>query len=195
MPKKAKRTFPDCAETMVWTNTTGSTVLGGTLRRVNNRLVMVYADIPNNKAGTVILQGEFAFAKGAGYTLAVGDPLTWDGTKMVKHNGAVATPIDAYCTEAAASNDTQVVGVFGCGGFGRPLVISKAASAGDDTNNYIEVVHGLGANPSAVLAQIKNVSNVYRVPAGAVTFPDVNTVRVADANLAVNEVLHIVIQP
>jgi predicted RecA/RadA family phage recombinase len=195
MAKKAKQTWPDSDETILWTNGTGSAVAVGDKVRVNGRLHVAHVAIADGDSGTLLAKGGFEFAKGTGYTCAVGDVLTWDGTKMVVKVGTAHTPGDALCTKAAVTGDTVVEATLISQPFPFGLPLAKAASAGDDTNNYIEITHNLGANPSVVIPLIKNTSNVYRVPAGAVTFPTVNTVRVADANLAVNEVLHVFIAP
>src|SRR5690606_36459475 len=124
--------FPDCRESFVWTNGTGSTVTSGSLLRVNGRLCMAHVDIANGESGTVLVEGEFALVKGTGYTLAVGDALTYDGTKMVKKVATEATPADAYCTKAAATGGTLVEAVLASGpqwgGVGG-LLVKKVASA------------------------------------------------------------------
>lgn len=105
-----------------------------------------------------------------------------------------ASPINGTgpsCGKAleAASGDNAVIEVAQIDSVGPGFAVTTyTASAADDTANQADVDTGLGVNPAFVLAFIRATGGIVRTPAGAVSFPgSVGVVRVADANLAVNE--------
>jgi hypothetical protein len=104
-------------------------------------------------------------------------------------------PILGYAVSAAADADTfVVVQLERCGML---LPIKHTVITAEDTANQADIDTQLGFVPNSVVsAQIENTSNVRRNPAGAVTLltaANAGKVRVVDANLAVNEVIHLLV--
>lgn len=66
-------------KTMPWANTTGSTVLGGTLVKAGNVLGVLVADTANNATGTLEIEGVFSgLPKVSGAVFVQGEKLIWD---------------------------------------------------------------------------------------------------------------------
>ena len=75
-----------------------------------------------------------------------------------------------------------------------PTMAIYTASAGDDAANQADIDLGLNVNGTVPFAFIRSVAGVVRPAGGAVTFPGAaGVVRVVDANLAVNEVILVIV--
>jgi hypothetical protein len=136
--------------------------------------------------------------KGTGYALAVGQRGAWDGTKVVAYSPAViaAGGLDAgIVARAAVTGDTEVEMNIEPVPL-RVFQIAHVATSDENTANVAVIDTGFGAAPTgAVIVQIKNTSNVVRVPQGAVTFPggaDLGKISIADSGLAAGEIINVI---
>lgn len=182
------------SKTLEWTNNVGKNGTGaavslasGDVIRTGVLFAVCLVAMTANAIGAVATSGRWKLKKATGVSYTRGQLLGYDFT-----NDRVTTNLSGgVCgtvTTAAATTDTTVE-VNINDGAARTYTEARVVSAGEDTANQADFDIGFPAAQAAVFIQIKNTSNVYRGPAGAVTFPTANVVRVADANLAANEVI------
>jgi hypothetical protein len=119
----------------------------------------------------------------------------WDrANSRVGKVGAVDGVYIGDVAEAAADGDATVTVNLDQSAL---IYIRHTVTSAEDTANQADVNTQLGLALSGVASvQIENTSNVRRSPGGAVTLltaADIGKVRVVDANLAVNEVIHLII--
>ncbi len=142
---------------------------------------------PWNSAGTMpgvangaITPGVSIYAAGSGKVTAT----------------AIGNPIGVALSAAGADGD--IIEFFPLPVDPELVTISYTATSADDTANSATIDTGFGVQLTRIASvQIVNGSNVRRVPAGAVTIGtggSAGQFTVADANLAVNEVIVAVVQ-
>lgn len=182
--------FPH-SEDLLWTNGTGSTAPAGTPVFVKGRAYVPVEDIANGASGMLAAVGRFKLPKTTGQAYVQGQPLYWDAAtgKVTSDSSAGKGVVYFTSPGAAAAPDTECEVNLGF----NPRVFRRAhtVSAGEDAANLKDFTHSWGANPAGVVrASVRSTAGVVRV-GQTITFPDTNTIRVADANLAVNEIIDI----
>lgn len=170
---------------IVWTNSTGATVLSGKPVIVKNKVYVAHATLANGETGTLIGSGSSEQTALNTDTWAQGTLLGYDFT-----NNRLTADLSGgtffYATVAKTNGQTSnVVSILPNGA--TTVIVERTVTAGEDTANQLDITHGRGVNPTAIMVDLRNTSGVQRV--ATVTKPNTNTVRVADANLAVNEVV------
>lgn len=131
-----------------------------------------------NSAGTLTMIASAAVAAGAIVYPAASGKISSAGVDA-------GTPLGRALQAATADGAQIEVLQFPPTGL---LTIRHVVTVGEDGANQVDIAHNMGVTPTGpVLAFIKSTGNVLRPPQGAITFPDVNTVRIADTGLAVNE--------
>ncbi len=134
--------------------------------------------------------------------------LTQSGVIPVTASAAITAGARVFQTAAGKVDDNEALGV----GVGVALEAAAAdgdqirvirrepfiktytqtVTAGQDTANQADITHGMGvAAPRVVALLLRTSAGVQIVTAATVTFPDTNTVRVALAALAANDIISI----
>lgn len=150
--------FP--ASTIInWTNSTGSTVLAGTLLDLGaNGYGIATADILNTATGAVYTSGRFELPKATGVTFAQGVSVGWDTANTRVQAATNGRPVGTLA-EAALTNDT--VAVVNLNGPPRSVaigVVGNASGAGLTLNT------GFGQTPTGcIIVQVTDAAGVARV--------------------------------
>jgi len=170
-------------QNILWTNGTGSTVLSGEVVIVKGKAYIAFGDIANGKQGTLDGLGTFELKAVNTDTWAQGTPLGWNvANKRLTTDRSGGTYFFAY----EAKTNGPVLNKVGLLPHAlHQTIVTRTVTAGEDTANQLDIAHNRGVNPTSIMVELRNTSGVQRV--ATVTNPDTNTVRVADANLAVNE--------
>lgn len=176
------------ALTQDYTNTTGAALSAGNIVRVAGRFGKLVTNLAISATGAAKIAGEFGFTKATGTAFVVGQPLGWDFT-----NKRVTTDISGgvllNVTKAAASGDTSVQGVLN--GLNRIFKKVAVADSTDDTANSKDFDTGWGANPTGIRnAHVYTSAGVDR-GVTTITFPSAGVIRVAQANLAATDEIHV----
>jgi len=179
--RSIKRGFPTSDESVLWTNSTGSTVLVDSVITLLNGLGIAAVNIANGASGAVLVHGEFRLTKGTGYTLAQGQAWTWDGTKVVAWTLTSATQRGGVVVEAAATNDTGVVvrlePLFSRT-FAEKHLVTSGEAAANSTNGRVDFVTGFGVDPVGLSVMVLTSSTGVAKAGFVVSFPTAGTVRV-----------------
>ncbi|GMV26930.1 MAG: hypothetical protein AMXMBFR58_29610 [Phycisphaerae bacterium] len=179
------------ANTIQYTNTTGSTISAGKPVKIAGRYYIAITDIANNATGAVRTAHVARMAKATGSAITQGTALGWDSG-----NSRVTTDTTGgllgYCFTAAASTDTEVEVLI----TDRPRIYSNliTPSAGELTADQMDVDTGWGVAPAGpTFALIINSSNVPRLPSTIVLLgsTDAGKVRVTHTDIATGDKLHI----
>lgn len=193
--KTRQKQFPDNTR-VVYTNGTGSALASGAVVRFGTEFGILTGDCADGASVVAETRGQFRMAKatGASSGWSKGDALGWDATnKVVKKIGATAT-FPYIGTAAADAADAATMAEVNLNANGGLVALAYTCSAGDDSANQADVPHNLGKAPTQIVSvQIQSTGNVRRLPGGAVTAQSTTAVRVVDASLAVNEVIHVLL--
>lgn len=173
----------DEAANIVWTNGSGSTLLSGKPVIVKNKLYIAHGDILNGASGTLIGCGCFELAALNTDTWSQGTLLGWDfaNSRLTADRSGGTFFVASEAKTTGQTTNKAMLLAAGC----NFSIVERTVSSGEDSANQLDITHSRGVNPSAIMVELRNTSGVQRV--ATVTKPDTNTVRVADANLAVNE--------
>lgn len=180
---------PECYN-VLWTNSVGASgtgaaaaVASGDVVSVNGKAHIAFGDIATSATGTLVGSGTFQLTAVSGDTWAVGARLGYNfTTKKIDPLG----PALFVAASAKTSGQTTAEATILLQDRST-LLVAKTVSAGEDSANQADFVHTRGANPNIVNITLRSTAGVSR--ACTVTFPDVNTVRVAEASMAVNETI------
>lgn len=100
------------SDEIVYLNTSGSTILAGTVLKVADTFAIAVGDIPNNESGVIYAAGRYRLAKptGVGQDLAQGDLVGFNtGTQQTIKTPTNASVVLGRVAVAAGVNDTTVV--------------------------------------------------------------------------------------
>ncbi len=107
---KLKVDFAKCA-TLPFTNSSGSTINGATVRRETQKLGMVLDDTANGDDGVMIVgapEPGILFPKATGVALGKGQPVYWDIADGNLNASASGNIHVGYAYADAGSSDTEV---------------------------------------------------------------------------------------
>ncbi len=175
------------SKNIAWTNGTGAAVTSGSVVLIKGRAYIAHGDIANNGTGALIGAGGFELTKLNTDTWSQGQRLGWDTT-----NKRLTTNLEGgafFRATAAGVNGDVVATVEILEKMTDQMHVKRTATAPEDTANQMDITHGRGANPTSWIVQLRSTAGLERVC--TVTFPDTNTIRVAEASLAVNETVHV----
>lgn len=87
--------------TLDYKNTSGSDIVSGQVVELPNRIAVAAVDIPQNKTGSVDLEGVFQLAKKTGESFVFGDELHFDtaDSKLTKTSSGTTLPA-GICADA-----------------------------------------------------------------------------------------------
>lgn len=91
-----------------YTNSTGSTIAGGTVVVIGARVGVVLKDIAAGATGSLQVKQVFVLDKKSGDTFVQGALAYWDATNKYITSTATSNTLAGYATVAAASADTSV---------------------------------------------------------------------------------------
>lgn len=168
---------------IVWTNSVGKAGTGSAAALTAGQVIrlggagslfaVVFAAMAISAVGTVQTTGRFNLPKGTGVTYSVGQKLGYNfSTDVVTTD--LSGGVVGEVTAAAASGDTTVeVNLNGTTGAAsrRCYEAVLTPSAGDVSNNYIDVDVGFAVTGQFCQAVIYNTSNVARLPSTVVFNP------------------------
>lgn len=100
------------SDEIVYPNTSGATILAGTVLKVADAFAIAVGDIPNNESGVIYTSGRYRLAKptGVGQDLAQGDLVGFNtGTQQTIKTPTNASVVLGRVAVAADLNATTVV--------------------------------------------------------------------------------------
>ena len=192
--KNAVKDLPDCAIITV-ANSSGSAYVSGQKIIVGGKLGVCMTDIANGASGAVATAGQFKLPKATGVSYSVGQTLGWDAANSRVTAGALGG-VRVEVVEAVVNADTEVKCNINYGAGGLKFTKKHTVSAGEDSANQVDFDVGFPVANAVIHAQLESTAGLTR-PCTITRNPGSSaptTVRVADANLAVNEIINIIVE-
>lgn len=147
------KNFVQCGDTLNFTNSTGDTLLGGSVQIFGSIPGVLVADIPDGETGALQTEGVFSLPKatGGGTGISAGDRVYWNADDEIVEKTASGNVLLGTCTETAATTDDTV----------NVRLVSTTLSAEDSSAQAANVAKfGTVANLTAVPGSFADVAAV-----------------------------------
>lgn len=110
------KNFVQEGETLIYSNTSGSTITSGTAVLIGSKVGIALVDIANNSSGAVAMEGVWTYAKNTGASTggAMGVAAYWDNTAKkftaVSAGNTLAGYFAVACVDGDASCSIKLMG-------------------------------------------------------------------------------------